>query len=924
MDRSPSSATAKAPSDADDATVAVEAPAHERETPIGTAIGRYLVLDTLGTGGMGRVLRAYDPKLHREVALKQLRSRALGPDAQTRLVLEAQALAQLSHPNVVAVYDVDATSNEVIVTMELVRGMTLHAWLRDPRPWRDCVKVLIQAGRGLAAAHAANLVHRDFKPANVMITEAGQAKVMDFGLAKPTATEESSDVDLARERAQAHLRASQVLGAPSVVMTQADQVMGTPAYMAPEQHEGFAVEATADQYAFCVTLWQALTGARPFLGEVVEIALAKRRGPPPWPRAVVVPRRLSEALRRGLSPLPRDRWPSMNALLDALAGALRPARSLRWVMAGTLVFGAGAVSVSVLQGGVAAQCEGGREHLVGVWDDEIRATVAARLEEVGADLAHDAEARISDGLDAYAEAWVEGHGQACEATTVRGEQSSAILDARMACLHRAQSELEATTRLLRELDERTVVRALELVEELPHLERCADVDALLAEAPPPEDPTVRAAVEEARERLAEAKLLHRIGRYDEALVAVQLIHRDAEPLAHPPLTAEVTALEGEVLEALGRFEPAEAALRRAAWLAIEHGLIPLSVTIGSTWSFVLDVRLSRPEEAQLVAQLVLQLARRIRERAPSLEAVAIARIASLHEGRGQWAQAEASYREALALIEGAAVVDELELATVLNDLGILHEDRRQAAEAAALHRRALEIRERLLGVEHPYVGSVLTNLGNDLYLLGERDEATRSYERALSIYERAYGPEHPLTTTVRGNLGALALAAGELERATAIFEQMARLRVQQYGPSHPEVASVYNNLAAAEQRRGRLEPAREHLQRALEIWTQTLGPDHPQVGMAHGNLGLVERGLGHRVAAIEHFEEELRLSVEARPERLAGTKLELAQLLWEDPSTRARARTLAEESAVGYRQAEALDDQAVADAWLREHPLAAP
>jgi len=176
-------------------------------------------------------------------------------------------------------------------------------------------------------------------------------------------------------------------------------------------------------------------------------------------------------------------------------------------------------------------------------------------------------------------------------------------------------------------------------------------------------------------------------------------------------------------------------------------------------------------------------------------------------------------------------------------------------------------------------------------------------------------------------VGAVGSARTSAERRMRLAEfdltpqQVARLRVQQYGPSHPEVATVHNNLAVVEQRRGRLEPAREHLQRALEVWTKTLGPEHPQIGVVHGNLGLVEKALGHRAAAIEHFEQEL--SFEAPPKRLADTKLELARLLWEDPATRVRARTLAEESAAGYGQAEALDDQAEVEAWLREHPLVA-
>jgi serine/threonine protein kinase len=276
----------------------------------GTVIGRYVVLARLGAGAMGVVLAAYDPELDRKVALKLLRPR--GGDAgaaRARLQREAQALAKLNHSNVVAVHDVGVHAGHVFVAMEFVDGQTLGAWTQSaPRSWRDVVGVFEAAGRGLAAAHASGLVHRDFKPDNVMIGKDGRVRVMDFGLARATegAVEPARAGDLPADK-------SDILATP---LTQTGAMMGTPAYMAPEQFGGLEVTTRSDQFGFCVALFEALYGERPFGGETLG-ALAfnategnvrdvgRTRDVPMWLRRVVL---------RGLSPRPEDRFPDMPRL----------------------------------------------------------------------------------------------------------------------------------------------------------------------------------------------------------------------------------------------------------------------------------------------------------------------------------------------------------------------------------------------------------------------------------------------------------------------------------------------------------------------------------------------------------------------------------------------------------------------------------
>ncbi|MBL4689410.1 MAG: protein kinase, partial [Nannocystaceae bacterium] len=286
---------------------------HERP-PVAGRIGRYAVLGHLGAGAMGIVLRAYDPKLEREVALKILRG-AMSQDSRMRLVREAKAMAKLNHPNVVGLYDVEIEPDCVVVVMELVRGLTLRTWMARRPQWPEVLEHFGQAGRGLAAAHAAGLLHRDFKPANVLVGDDGRVRVTDFGIARAQASGPSPDTGPAVPPAQ------------DPALTEAGVVVGTPAYMAPEQHRGLPLTTAADQYAFATALFEALTGSRPHQGLPTEaLAEAKLRGSPAWPRDTGVPARVCEAVCRGLAPNPGDRFPSMDAMLRALASRASKAR----------------------------------------------------------------------------------------------------------------------------------------------------------------------------------------------------------------------------------------------------------------------------------------------------------------------------------------------------------------------------------------------------------------------------------------------------------------------------------------------------------------------------------------------------------------------------------------------------------------------
>ncbi len=313
----------------------------ESQAPV--RIGRFLVMRPLGSGGMGVVYAAYDEELDRRIAVKLLRPGSSEHD-QARLQREAQAMARLSHPNVATVHEVGAVDGQIYVAMEYVRGQTLQEWLAAaPRSWREVIEHFRAAGLGLAAAHAAGLVHRDFKPSNVLVGDDGRVRVVDFGLVRSSGGEEGEAAAVA---------ASQVMGpatplATSLTMT--GTIMGTPAYMSPEQHRGAPTDARSDQFSFCVALYEALHGVHPFAGRTVgevRAAVLAGRVPPP-PRESKAPVWLGRVLARGLAVDPAARWPSMDALLDALAAdpearaSARRRGALGVVVAAAVILGIG-------------------------------------------------------------------------------------------------------------------------------------------------------------------------------------------------------------------------------------------------------------------------------------------------------------------------------------------------------------------------------------------------------------------------------------------------------------------------------------------------------------------------------------------------------------------------------------------------------
>ena len=374
-------------------------------------LGRFVVRGILGRGGMGIVLAAHDEGLDRELALKLLHGGTSRSHAE-RLVREAKALAQLSHPNVVQVYDVGELSGRMYIAMELVRGQTLAQWQRERRPWREPVAVYLQAGRGLAAAHAAQLVHRDFKPGNCILDESGRVRVLDFGLVRD-ATEGSLGASLVPVPPAAPVLP---LRDSRSSLTAAGSIMGTLGYMPLEQFDGARADERSDQFSFCVSLYEALYGRRPFAGRtagrlVHQMIEGQVRSPPP---DSAVPRHVREIVLRGLSREPSDRWPTMDALLRALERTLAPRRA-SWVLpslGAALLLGVGVWSWA----GPRGRCDDARAELTGIWDAARKQDVERGLLGTGLPYATHTWQRVEPRLDDLAQAWVERRTRACEAT----------------------------------------------------------------------------------------------------------------------------------------------------------------------------------------------------------------------------------------------------------------------------------------------------------------------------------------------------------------------------------------------------------------------------------------------------------------------------------------------------------------------------
>ena len=855
----------------------------------GDTIGRYAVLEQVGAGGMGRVYRAYDARLRRMVAIKLLR-RQTSADAQARMVREAQAMAQLSHPNVLPVYDVDTADGRVYLAMEYVEGTTLSKWLEQQQAgWRGIVRAYLQAGRGLAAAHVEGLVHRDFKPSNVLVGSDDRVRVVDFGLVRV--------VDDPDDESAALSSGSERLGDLGSLpdLTGVDTVMGTPAYMSPEQHFGRQVDARSDQFSFCVSLFESLYGQRPFSSKsYAGLAHVKSIGrinePPPGPR---VPRRLRALLMRGLAANPEDRYATMDALLDDLARVVRPAR-IGWVLG----IGAVAVATWAAERGDApdpeAECRAASSSASAPWEGPIRDGVREAIAASGAAAPEAVFERIDGQLSAWEERWREARYAACAATRVAGEQSDAMLDKRMQCLRRRALELEALGGAWAEgLDGEAVAAAVRTSANLPRLDPCADVEALGRAVPPPEDADDAARVEELRDDLARASGEARAGRAKQAAEAIEAVKKSAESLAYRPLLAEVELAQGSTLEDLGKADEAIEHWSAAHYDAVATGAATVAAESATLIAFGYGGSLADPKLAEAWGRHAQAWVDQLGS--PQHEA-------RLLEALGANRMAESRYEEALAMFERALEIrtsdpsddDPLSITFPRTHVGIASMRLGRYEQAVQALDANLQLQLEILGPGHIDLAMTRTNLANALERQGDLVAAESNLRAALAGFEGAYGPEHPAIAVVLTNLGNVLTSREQIDAAQPVFERALEVAEAAFDPDHPVVSSAYNNVGENLHARGKLDEAEAAHRSGLELRRRRLGDEHPDVAVSLANLAEIDIDRERWTDARDRLEQALaiRRGAQIDPSLLAGSEYLLGQVLWDGDLDRERAREL--------------------------------
>lgn len=966
-------------------------------TPDPVRLGRFVILDRLGQGGMGVVYSAYDPQLDRRVALKLIRTEngRAGDDerqsrAHARLLREAQALARLSHPNVVPVHDVGVLDNRVFIVMEFVVGQTLDSWVeRQPRSWREIVDVYRQAAEGLAAAHAVDIVHRDFKPANAIVGEDGRVRVVDFGLARSVAGNDADD-DAGRtvpdqstrpdgnreastdriERASAlsrqngdrsdsqldietasvedaeadHLDDTRdpqripfantlthsnspaaVSDAPTdnaarpgpaispmlnVPLTGVGAVLGTPAFMSPEQIIGANVDAASDQFSFCVSLYRALYRQHPFAGN--DLGTLRRnvlRGNicepedthrvPGWVHAIVV---------RGMQIKLTDRYPSMNALIVDLARD--PARvRVRWLLAFAFATLVVLLVLSFTRTGKSDEVEPCQvADLTGVWDEPRRVDVQRAILAVEQPQASALASQVTTGLDEYATAWTNMEQKAC-LDHQSGRQSGLLLDKRIACLERRRVALNSAVQVLVETDETSFINALKVVHSLPNIDYCANLEALAAQVPPPEDEQVARRVATLRESLGRARALEDMGRYDESLALSAQVTAVAETVGYPPVHAESLLSEGRVLLAKNEMSKSIPPLRRAAQVAFAAQADSLALDAHARRLFSEGhEEIDRPMDG-------LSMVEALSERLPHDtfgRALLLNNIGAVYLLKGEQNTARSYLERALAVRDSNP--DHVELTAIPLNLAKLTSDEQQRT---TLLRTALDERIRTLGASHPFTLQFQVVYGR---AISDPVHARSIIEPVCTQYRELYPTSVARRAYCDYSLAFLEAELNEKQPAAARLHRVAELVAQGNQPAFLKrlgtLAAGYAHLYGRDNK-AVMVPLADLLEQLREKQTWFMQVLLAKVQLGRG-VSMYRRGEATgAIDALEHalmlFERNAQHTPSAERHRFENwARMTLAQALSDvsrqqrgeaSDATKNRARALLSQAEAWYRAA---------------------
>ncbi len=908
----------------------------QNELQPGTQAGRYMILSRLGRGGMGVVYKAYDPELDRRVALKLLSVKAgsgsLADRARERLLREAKALAQLSHPNVVAAYDVGTLGQDVFVAMELVEGWTLKEWIvqKQPTVWEK-VAVLQAAGLGIAAAHQAGLIHRDIKPDNIIVGQDGRVRVLDFGLARAAVNEETARAKPLAERRAEPLISGELTSGGSFLdtpMTQAGAIVGTPGYMAPEQYRGEATDAQTDQFSFCVTLYELLYGQRPWRAKKYGALKAKVLAGEmeTSPAAAKVPASYRRIVMRGLSLAKQDRYGSMASLLAELGRDPRAVRRKWLSLAAVVLLVAGAFTGAYAWQAKKQQlCQGAESKLAGVWDQKIKQKVEEKFLATGRAYAKDTGQRVGVLLQDYAAAWVAMRTDACAATHVRGEQSARLLDLRMNCLDRRLSEMGALVRLFaEEADGQVVKKAVAATMNLSALSHCQDAEALTVAVPMPSDPDRRKRIVALRGQLHKAGALQAAGKHRAGLKIVQAIGQQVNDTDFSPLQAQVLFRLGLLESRTGDAATAVASLKKALRLAATTHNDWLRAKITIELTFIMGHYQERHAEALEIGAIALADVARVGNDV-DLRASVLDRMGVILAKSGKLDQAKTHFEESLALLEKQHGAESLPAMRTYFHLAnvMFFQGRYQDAEQHYL--RTAQIEEKLLGPGHPDLGLVLSNLSEALMSQGKLEQALQYGQRSYAILKAALGEDNPLAAETLNNIGVNLLKLKRYAEARKTIERALVLIEAARGPEHPAVATSSYSLGRLALAQAQAAQALSPCRRAIEIISKRFGPEHPLLGQYHSCLGRAQLALGSVKPARASLERARAMLTAkgsmASPEVLAETDFALAKVLWVSAKDRARALTLAAGASDNYAAAgdHYRDEKEAIRRWLSRH-----
>jgi serine/threonine protein kinase/tetratricopeptide (TPR) repeat protein len=956
-----------------------DAPRSSDPLPTGATIGRYRLVAMVGLGGMGIVYAAEDPELQRRVAVKVLRTQGQGDVSalSQRLLREARALAKLSHPNVIPVYDVGTWNDRVFVAMEFVDGWTLGKWLAEhPRTWTSIAPMVLAAGRGLAAAHEAGFVHRDLKPDNILVSRSGRVFVTDFGLARwaeaatvqPSASSPAGWT-IAEHTTGVEAQPSTGPGAgpdtgpgsdahtqpePFATLTRSGAFVGTPAYMAPEQFAAQHVGAAADQFAFCVVVWEALFGKRPFEGRTLG-ALAQavyEADPPAFPSGVPVPRSVKAALLRGLAKRPEDRHPSMAALLQALEPTRRA--WVPWTTAGAIA----AVSVvatllSTKQDASAtsAPCSN-LPGLAEEWGEGRSTAIAAAFAQTGARYAEPTSARTIAELDAYAQAWASRELEICEAQQ-QGSVDLGRTAMRLDCLDRSRELFSSIVDGLEQADVPLVDRAVRVVTGLPDLGSCVDDARLVAESKPTPPPERSAEVEAVRAALLEADAELQLGRYAAGLQRVDAEVERTGALGFQPLVAEVAYTRGRLLSNLARNDEAAVELERAELeaTASRHAQIAAKAAIVQVY-----VMGRRRDEWPVIAAMVkrAEAEGQAARLAPGERAALYINAAVGAYYAGELEIAEAQSKRALELIDRDA--EPLRWAAASLNLASYMRKRGAIETALPTIRAVIDVYTAELGRVHPDVAEAHRELAISLKNLERYDEARQAAQTSLTITAEAMGEAHytyggALSTLsgIEGDAGeyneALALAdrsiavlgaagqptqipeaqkaewliaLGRPDEASPIVDALMAAEVQRRGADSPTTAWIWFVRCSLESKRKDVDATRAACDRAIALTGAEPGSDDELSLELDRAVHLAEAGAGE--AAITPL-QALLPRVESSPATPTTARIfrELGERSWTFAGSRARALAWMERAHAQFVALGLTETAAEVKLWLDAH-----